>query len=432
MPKREDIRKALIIGSHGNAIPSALETVENKSQNLVASYELERISSAIYGRLFGVWDLDSNILVTVDEDFRCYLFEKAKITFHSYKKIAEIIGVSVPYVYHIKNGRYHFTIKILRKICDVLHIEDHIIESHIVSLTTKRGGKVGALLPLSVCPDLACLVGHTFGDGTIPRSKPQFKYFNTRPELVLEVENAVLSVFQAYPISKTQTSVTYSSLVGEILQKIGARRGSKIESAYDVPDWIRNSKSNEVKKAFIKSIFDDDGSILISRKFKACNINLHLASTEENINNLNKFLFQIKNILSEFGVVAHGPHIRNKYSVKCQRRAVLYLIISDRESIRNFYMNIGSTHAIKRRKMETILSRPVIYTKFAIRRMEKEIERFILVEKAVTTRQTANYIHTARSTAYKRLQKMWRTGALSKTKVKSNFVLWEVKAGAQI
>lgn len=112
--------------------------------------------------------------------------------------------------------------------------------------------------------ELARLVGHVFGDGSIHKNKKYFIYTNSTPELQEAVQKIVERQFGEVKFNEgTSISGTprlqYSNKVGKELAKWGAPVGSKTLQETEIPLWIRNG-TEEIKSSFLGALFDDEGS----------------------------------------------------------------------------------------------------------------------------------------------------------------------------
>ena len=115
---------------------------------------------------------------------------------------------------------------------------------------------------------IASLIGHVFGDGYISAKKRQFEYINFDSNLRSIAEKEVYDAFRIQPISRKEKSIVFPSITGDILLAFGCLVSPKLYSTARVPEWIMNG-TPEMKKAFLRAIFDDDGSVMFSENYKA-------------------------------------------------------------------------------------------------------------------------------------------------------------------
>ncbi|MFQ6009666.1 MAG: LAGLIDADG family homing endonuclease [Candidatus Aenigmatarchaeota archaeon] len=124
-----------------------------------------------------------------------------------------------------------------------------------------------------------------------------------------------------------------SKLAFEDLQKFGRFRSED----WNVPQQIKNS-SKQVKAAFLMAFFDDEGSVIKSRR------EIRLYSI--NIDGLN----EIAKLLEEFEIKCS---IRSGYG---KRRNVFAIIIRGVENLERFSKHIGFGVKTKKRKLKSMLS----------------------------------------------------------------------------
>jgi hypothetical protein len=93
------------------------------------------------------------------------------------------------------------------------------------------------------------LLGHSFGDGYIHKTKSYFIYTNGAKELLDEVSANVAGIFGNVP-SCERTSIggtpqiQFSATVGKKLDQLGAPRGSKTKQATVIPSGIIQGKED--------------------------------------------------------------------------------------------------------------------------------------------------------------------------------------------
>ena len=205
-------------------------------------------------------------------------------------------------------------------------------ELHVTEVISNRGGRIFVNFPLVVSVDLARLVAHCFGDGNVSMKKGEFDYVNGDIALISEVKKEVERVFNSLPTYEGANGdgtykVTFTSLIGRILELFGAPRGSKVHSKLSVPLWVM-AGSSEVKKAFLQSLFDDDGSVLFSENYRAKNVNLHFTRTVEVDDAFLNYLNDLKAMLLSLEIETTKPYSARHYYVKDSRRIVRGILIS--------------------------------------------------------------------------------------------------------
>jgi transcriptional regulator with XRE-family HTH domain len=353
-------------------------------------------------------DLSDDYRIALNKDYRELLFKKI-LDNTSLKKFAEKMGTSPSYLYHLKNGRYRIGAKSLVRICRYIHEPISNLIDNLDGFYSNRGGKIKPKLPPYASSSVASLIGHCFGDASIHKKRTYFSYANKDLSLVRDVENRVNAIFGITPLTKQLQKdrtyrVVYSTLVGNILLKFGAPWGNKVEEIPRIPTWIYQGKK-EIKRNFLRSLFDDDGSVLFTRHHKSKNINLHLTRIEELQTNLFDFFNKIREMLREFGVEAQKPRIDRKYISKDRKRVVVYTSIYDHHSLVNFCRGIGFRQTERARKLRELVMREQVYNKYDIER-DMDIIRLELSDKSLSTAQIADKLGCDAKKTLKRLKKL--------------------------
>ena len=152
--------------------------------------------------------------------------------------------------------------------------------------------------------EIARLIGHAFGDGSIHNKKHYFIYTNSEIALQKNVNDIVNKEFGTVPMNKgTSISGTpryqYSNRVGRYLVSYGAPIGSKVLNLTKIPKWILNGRQ-DVKAAFIGALFDDEGYFRDSSNSRQ--ITFKAAKDIRLRQNLERYLKNIMKVLNSFGI----------------------------------------------------------------------------------------------------------------------------------
>jgi len=303
-------------------------------------------------------DLPNTFLISLEPSFRRSFFELL-IAEKGYKLLSKELGISVSFLYHLKNGRHAIRLKHLQILCSLYSIPINNLEKHISEIISNRGGRINFSFPIVPTNELASLLGHCFGDSSIDNKKMEFNYVNKDLSLVLSVISDVSKQFSPkthnlYKQKDCTYKVSFSNLVGKILFLFGAPKGNKIDCKNPIPSWIMSGVP-EIKLAFLKSLFDDDGSVLFSKKYPAINVNLHLTKLSIHEMDLRSFLQQVQVLLSDFSITSNGPYIARRYCVDGKERTVLGIFISDFENIKKFDQIVGFSHKEKKSRLKKCL-----------------------------------------------------------------------------
>jgi len=194
-------------------------------------------------------------------------------------------------------------------------------------------------------PAKARIIARLKGDGAIFRSGTNYiiKYEVKDREQLKSFENDIKEVFGLdMKWLKHRSGITgklldlvrlRSKLAFEDLSKFGKFRSEN----WNIPEEIFKS-SAEVKKEFIKAMFDDEGTVIIrDREIRLYSIN-------------KKGLKQIAKLLIEYNI---KPKLKAGYG---EIRNVFALVIKGVEALSNFTHNIGFGLERKQMKLTSIFS----------------------------------------------------------------------------
>ena len=304
------------------------------------------------GQRVNIWDLSSNVRVCLNPRFARALFDKAGPDMH---QLANKIGISYPFVAQLRRQLYSIPFPILSKLSVLSGISLEEIQDQVVSVRTRAGTSINMYFPIAGDERIASLVGHVFGDGYVGNPKKQFEYCNNNPQLLDEVKVSIKSLFGIDPMTQRWNRIGYPSIVGEILLAFGAPIAPKIRNKNLIPPWIKESRHNSV--AFLKAFFDDDGSVLFSENYRAKSVNLYVIRHENEHDSLKALLEEIRALLKELGISSGAPLLSRKYLKKDGIRLVMYLNITDYQSIINFSVRVGLTEGDKQKRLERIIDR---------------------------------------------------------------------------
>ena len=326
------------------------------------------------------WDLSQNVRFNFDEAFTQKLFDRCGTNFH---ELAAELYVSYPFVCQLRRCLYSIPRDIVLKLSDLSKISISEIQRHIISVRTRHGHVCTIQFPISANEKIASLVGHVFGDGYIGRKKMNFEFSNTNPALLAEVKTIIRDVFSLEPMTEQATRIGYSTIVGEFLELFGAPIAPKIYSENQVPSWIMQSKVYSA--IFLRSFFDDDGSVMFSENYKAHGLNLYVIRHVDKQNSLYSLLNQVRHMLSELSIYSGNPLIRQYYEKIDGKRVIMYLNVTDYDSLVNYYNFIGSLHNEKLEKLRRIVNKKLYPRKAIHRKINQEIISLLFKKNASTS-----------------------------------------------
>ncbi len=240
----------------------------------------------------------------------------------------------------------------LRKLIPLTNIE--LIYKNLKAMKVGgRGIEVPVRLPIEYSTELAALVGHVMGDGTI-NSYGSFEYANKDYILINKVKDHTYDVFKCRIYREIQVKkprgivfkIMYPSLIGRILKIAGAPQGKKVTQVFDVPDWIKRSNP-KTKSEFLKALFDDDGSVEIGNMLTFTN-----SKRKKLIKYHEIYINSICNLLQEFGINTQIRFRDQDDNFKADIR------ITNLRNLEKFEENIGFTQKRRRSRLKYILLNP--------------------------------------------------------------------------
>ncbi|MBD3361252.1 hypothetical protein GF358_00510 [Candidatus Woesearchaeota archaeon] len=296
-------------------------------------------------------NLPDTCMVKLTGKFRTKLF--ANLTANH---LAEIFPNSASSFKYYKRGASFIPINLFKQLLTLHNFGDSEINKSILETKKRLCGKpIRIKLPVYASAKLAELVGHTFGDGHISKAG-RFVYVNTSKDLLKRVAyltNQILGHFTYHDYHRRKdgsVNIHYPSAVGELLHVCGCVKGNKFKQDFDIPDWIK-SGNHKIKSAFIRALFDDEGTVSPTR------IAINMAKSVELEWSLRKFFNSLIEILNCL-------NIRSGNVVICARRknkngttaiGLLFVICGLRE-LSNFLDKIGFIHSVKQKKLKTLVS----------------------------------------------------------------------------
>ena len=227
-------------------------------------------------------DLHPSIYIELEPAFKSKFFKIAISTFGSKSLLCKAIGVPRTNIdgWINRDSCPLATIQLiyLRKPVMNKHVPISEIEKNIIKLRGKTNpfGISRPKFPFSLTPELSSVIGHFLGDGGIKERDLTPIYCNIYPDAVSEVYINLEKVFGGvdYRLKKvnlingTLTYLTFPTVLGMILTEtfsLNPGKKSKNEELR-IPEFILDAKDERVKIAFLRAIYDDEGSISIRRK----------------------------------------------------------------------------------------------------------------------------------------------------------------------
>jgi hypothetical protein len=295
---------------------------------------------------FHLWDFPDNIYVLLKDDFRDNFFKELYSKFGSRRQYALKMGVSPPDV-----RRYHqgFSIKNSRKFAQyipnwlikkslVLLSEEakDELEKNITALRSRAGSDLrNPILPIRETPAIYRVLAHMIGDGSAGKGKMPY-YANICKELREQFKKDLLAlgemgIYERIP--NTVSVVYFPKVVTDVLSFVFNVR-------FTYPDRLPEllfSASDDCKIAFVRALFDDEGT---------ASTNVSICIHNERI------LLELKIILLNFGINT-SKITKTSYLTKKEVRIKLEMHILMKD-ISSFQTLINFSHPGKRRNLSFI------------------------------------------------------------------------------
>ncbi len=310
-------------------------------------------------KLIGLEDLPDNFRLLLEDNFRKQLFKKAVKNAGGFLKLAKKLEYDHSALTKVRRGfrkvkEEHRTtfipVFLLKKLISMTNTNVKEVERNITGITTNKA-IVRTKFPIHSSPELASLIGHSLGDGCT--TKDRFKYVNKRKELVDEVKLYARIVFGAncreYYIEKKECyGIGFPAIVGRLLFFSGGPLGRKTTQTLKIPSWIKNG-SKEMKIAFIRALFDDDGSVCMCKRQSFISISQY---KDKKLLKYHKiFLNEIRQVLESLDVNPTKISWKKDYKNTTELGFRIYAF----NSLLNFKKTIGFTHLLKHQKLIKLL-----------------------------------------------------------------------------
>ena len=196
-------------------------------------------------------------------------------------------------------------------------------------LDTYRNYKLGLrsfekyryLFPIFTSPTLARVIADITSDGHLGERMIQF--ISKNKEEVIDFKERIFKLFKfkgrlrhSPSNPKMWECIVLNGPICRILKLCGAPMGNKVLKRFGIPKWIIKD-SNEIKANYIRGLFDGEGSIISNFKNRnRIRIMINLHKEEKLVNNLEKFLNQIRLMLKSLGIKTTNLYYTGKTARK--------------------------------------------------------------------------------------------------------------------
>jgi len=276
-------------------------------------------------------------------------------SFKSYNSASKKIGLSESFYRAFVTGRLAVPIWALELIYNIdKKIIDEIYHSNIYF--TARNKK--DVLPKSINPKLAYLIGYLHGDGHIDSNGKRISFFDKHMEqlelinrlikIIFNVEGSIYIRKNKIYNSKSPTldirRATVNSFFSEV---IGIKRGKR--DANKIPSIVKQNKI--LLKWYLCGLFDAEGAMPLNPKNRR-EIYIDIAMKDKDL------IYSVKLLLEkEFGIKSYGPYVRIAKNNKIKNPTIeSELKIRKLSEINKFLSIIGTIHPDKLRRKELMLN----------------------------------------------------------------------------
>ncbi len=199
-------------------------------------------------------------------------------------------------------------------------------------------------LPDKMNEDLGFLLGALVSEGYFHQGAICFN--NSNREFYDKVKNIILTQFKGVKLyerkikgSCVELSIYHQKVV-RFLKNIGFKESKS--SDREIPFSVLKS-SKKVVRAFLKALFEGDGSVRFSKDKRHGGLNIQMSYNSKS----KKLIDQLRIVLLNFGIISTSTY-------KDKRNGCYKLIISGYSSIKNFKDNIGFFTTKKKQRLSHV------------------------------------------------------------------------------
>ena len=218
-------------------------------------------------------------------------------------------------------------------------------------------------------------------DDSLPRPKKLLLYsgyryecewFSAKVRELFGVSGKVIRYRPTTGFSKKDSykAIVYCAPLARVLISLGIPCGDKTQKNYLVPVWIMNG-NKEMKRSFLKILFNFDGSISVRKNRSSAEINFCFNKHHRCLKTGKRFMSQIKCLLNEFNVSSGKIHIRKARYEKFPDydKYMVMLFITNHKSIINFYKQIGFFNREKQGRLQKFIYKIYVNARVPFRSM---------------------------------------------------------------
>lgn len=363
-----------------------------------------------------IWDFPGTVYVYLEPKTRELFFEAMFKKLGGKRPYARFLGVTqrcVKYYskgYTTKNGIKHkqsLPISVFKKSSKLIDNKlKRKIESNILILKAKNKGTpiIYPVLPIKESPELYRIIAHVLADGSATKRKTPY-YSNTCKELIGQFKRDI-KIFGNAKIYETKLNeipiVVFPKVITDTLSHIF---NVQFSHPYKIPAHIFRS-TKECKKAFLQTLFDDEGCI---------STNLHIGMANQNI------VEEIRRLTENLGVKT------NVIGIRKERHKKDYFVFTIKmKYLKDFEERIGFAHPEKSKNL-----------RFAIKTQNREkrtrgpekIKLEIiksLERKPKKTLDIANAIKLTLGHTIRHLKEAEKEGIVKRRNILKNKTIWHL------
>lgn len=228
------------------------------------------------------------------------------------------------------------------------------VENNFAYIKLYRGRyTIRVELPFKPNEKLASLLGHILGDGCIKTREENVDYTNKSKDLTEEFKLIIRELFGIEPkenFNKVREfyEVYPPKTIAKFLVLCGFPKGEKVKQVLTIPEWIKNG-SREIRIAFIRALFDDEGTVL--NNVKNHSIGFGMNKKNSLLEAHKKFMEDIREILFSIGIQPNPIFVRKQPFDSTS----LGFNIFGRYNLIKFLQNVGfSDHGKQQKLIKTI------------------------------------------------------------------------------
>ena len=356
-------------------------------------------------------ELPDELRIVLKKPFFEKLLLEGKREAGLWKQLARELKLDYKSLVNMRNGEIKsVSVATLKTLMSITGVPIQEVEKNCVYVMSV--GSVRVKIPIYSSPQLASLVAHTLGDGSIGEKRFQVEYKNKSVDLIQNVVEAVKTIFNVeVPVTKCGRdiyTVMLPATIGRILYIAGAVRGDKTRKVFDVPEWIKNGDLS-VKVSFLRALFDDEGSVYIGSK--SSNIKLCMGKSASLSDSLINFFNSIRAMLGDFGIKSKEVRIYRKYSAKGEKKLILGFWITGKRNLKIFAQRVGFNSTRKQEKLETAIKS--YKRKMWGEEVDDEILKILSIDGPKKTFELSKTLRKDRTAVLKHLHKLRTRGIVS-------------------